>query len=130
MKNNNNDEAVSLVISLILMLAVTIILAAVISAFVSGMAGDQHKNRALGISAKLHSGDVVLTLVPGTNEDLGALDSIDVYLNGVKQAAAWSPDSIGDSTTYAGSYAKGDKIRLIGHFYPNDEQIILYDSTL
>ena len=130
MKHNNNENAVSPVVSIILMLAIVIILAAVIGAFVFGMAGDQHKSRALGITATIYSGDVNLMLVSGTNEDLGALDSIDVYLNGVKQAAAWSPDNIGDSTTYSGSYAKGDKVRLIGHFYPNDEQIILYDSTL
>ena len=129
MKHNNNENAVSPVVSIILMLAIVIILAAVIGAFVFGMAGDQHKSRALGISAKLHSGDVVLTLVTGTNEDLGALDSIDVYIGGVKQSE-WEPASVGDTTKYPGSYNKGDKIRLIGHFYPNDEQIILYDSTL
>ena len=129
MKHNNNENAVSPVIGVIAMIAVTVILAAVIGAFVFGMAGDQHKNRALGIAAKLHSGDVVLTLVSGTNEDLAALDKIDVYINGT-QWADWSPAEVGDSTTYAGPYTKGDKIRLIGHFYPNDEQIILYSSTL
>ena len=129
MKHNNNENAVSPVVSVILMLAIVIILAAVIGAFVFGMAGDQHKGRTLGISTKLYSGDVILTLTSGTNEDLAALESIDVYIGGVKQSE-WEPTSVGNTTTYHGSYNKGDKIRLIGHFYPNDEQIILYESTL
>lgn len=129
MKHNNNENAVSPVIGVIAMIAVTVILAAVIGAFVFGMAGDQHKSRALGITATLNSGDVVLTLTSGTNEDLAALDKIDVYIDGTEQAS-WTPATIGDSTTYTGSYAKGDEVKLIGHFYPNDEQIILYISTL
>lgn len=126
---HNNENAVSPVIGVIVMVIITVILAAIVAAFVFGMAGDQHKSRALGISVKPYSGDVVLTLVSGTNEDLAALDKIDVYINGT-QWADWSPAEVGDSTTYAGPYNKGDKIRLIGHFYPNDEQIILYSSTL
>ena len=124
-----NDNAVSPVVATIILVAICIIMAAIIGAFAFGMAGNGQVGRTVGVTGHYESGKVILLTNAGTMEDFGALDHIDVTVNGVAQSA-WSPKQAGDTTTYNGPFTHPCEVKLVGHYSPNDQQTIIADLNL
>jgi len=93
---NNNDDAISEVISVILLVAVTVILAAIIAAFVFGLVGNLSKGKVVAATiSRVNGSDVSVTFAGGQNA--GSVVGINWTVNGAAPAT-----TIGGTSVTAG----------------------------
>jgi len=121
------ENGVSPVIGVILMVAITVILAAVIAAFVFGMSGDIPKTKAIGVTANQAApGIITVTYIGGADSVMLTGASVNITDdNGnfvtVKNLTA----EVGNTVTATGTFSKNNHVIVVGHFYDNNDQVIL-----